>query len=148
MLDFMAHLSIFFHHQLIFDVSGKWPVPARGHGRNGYREFLSEALGISDQEFPRFVPLLLDRARVAYLPCPCGSGKQAKRCHLIVVNKLISTIGLARLRDQVSWINEVTWSDNPASSDTPKPEDGSPSFLSAEPSTPMQDTIRGTREPQ
>jgi hypothetical protein len=36
LLDFMAHLSIFFHHQLIFDVSGQWPVPARGHGRNGY----------------------------------------------------------------------------------------------------------------
>jgi SEC-C motif-containing protein len=119
LLDFMAHLSIFFHHQLLFDVSGKWPVSARGHGRNGYREFLSETLGISHQEFPRFVPLLVDGARIAYLPCPCGSGKHAKRCHLVLVNKLISKIGRARLRAQVAWINEVTWPEDPAPSDRP-----------------------------
>jgi hypothetical protein len=41
----------------------------------------------------------------------------------MVVNKLISKVGRARLRDQVSWINEVTWSDNPAPSDMPKSED-------------------------
>ena len=95
LLDFMAHLAVFFNHQLLFDVSGKWPVPARGHGRHGYREFLVEKLGISPQEFSSFVPLLVDGARVVYLPCPCGSAKQAKRCHLIVVHELISKIGRA-----------------------------------------------------
>ena len=56
LLDFMAHLATFFNHQLLFDVSGKWPVPARGHGRDGYREFLVEKLGISQEDFPRFIP--------------------------------------------------------------------------------------------
>jgi hypothetical protein len=63
LLDFMAHLAVFFNHQLLFDVSGKSPVPARGHGRHGYREFLVEKLGISPQEFSSFVPLLVDGAR-------------------------------------------------------------------------------------
>jgi hypothetical protein len=107
LLDFMAHLAIFFNHQLLFDISGKWPVPAMGHGRDGYREFLLEKLQISQEDFARFVPLLVDGSRVAYLPCPCGSGKHAKRCHLIVVNELISKIGRAALRDQVAWINEL-----------------------------------------
>jgi hypothetical protein len=122
LLDFMAHLAIFFNHQLLFDISGKWPVPARGHGRNGYREYLSETLGIAQQEFPRFVPLLIDGARVAYLPCPCGSGKQAKRCHLAVVNELIAKIGRSRLRDQVAWINEVTSPADSGASDTASTE--------------------------
>ena len=122
LLDFMAHLAIFFNHQLLFDVSGKWPVPARGHGREGYREFLVEKLGISQEEFPSFVPLLVDGARVTYLPCPCGSGKQAKRCHLVVVNELISRICRANLRDQVAWINEVTCPETPTASDTASAE--------------------------
>ena len=105
LLDFMAHLAIFFNHQLLFDVSGKWPVPARGHGRDGYREFLVEKLGISQEDFPRFISLLLDGAGMAYLPCPCGSGKYAKRCHLIVINKLVSKIGKTSLRECVASIN-------------------------------------------
>ena len=116
LLDFMAHLAVFFNHQLLFDVSGKWPVPARGHGRHGYREFLVEKLGISPQEFSSFVPLLVDGARVAYLPCPFGSGKQAKRCHLIVVHELISKIGRANLREQVAWIIEEPCAETPVAS--------------------------------
>lgn len=107
LLDFMAHLAIFFNHQLLFDINAKWPVPARGHGRDGYREFLVEKLRVSGQDFPSFIPLLLDGARVAYLPCPCGSGKQAKRCHLVVVNELLSKIGRASLREHVAWIKEA-----------------------------------------
>ena len=108
LLDFMAHLAIFFNHQLLFDVSGKWPVPARGHGRDGYREFLVEKLGISQEDFPRFIPLLLDGTGMAYLPCPCGSSKYAKRCHLPVINELVSKIGRTSLRERVTWINEVS----------------------------------------
>jgi hypothetical protein len=104
----MAQLAIFFNHQLIYDVSGKWPVAARGHGPDGYREFLVERLAISEQDFPKFIPLLTDGARVAYTPCPCGSGKQAKRCHVGAVNELISQIGRRRLRDRVLWISEMS----------------------------------------
>jgi hypothetical protein len=49
LLDFLAHVAIFFNHQLLFDMTGIWPVPARGHGPDGYREFLTEELGISPQ---------------------------------------------------------------------------------------------------
>ena len=108
LLDFMAQLVIFFNHQLVYDVSGKWPVAARGHGPDGYREFLAERLAISEQELPKFIPMLTDGARVAYTPCPCGSGKQAKRCHLAAVNQLISQIGRRPLRDRVLWINEMS----------------------------------------
>ena len=74
LLDFMAHLSIFFttNSSSMSAASGLFQPEVTGER---YREFLSETLGISHQEFPRFVPLLVDGARVAYLPCPCGSGE-------------------------------------------------------------------------
>jgi hypothetical protein len=102
----MTHLAVFLNNQLVFDSIGKWPAVARGHGRDGYREFLLEQLGISPADFEMFIPLLTDGRRVAYLPCPCGSGKQAIRCHMPIVNRLISKIGRSTLRDQVAWIAE------------------------------------------
>lgn len=107
MLDFMAHVAIFFGHQLLFDATTKWPIPAWGHGRDGYREFLVERLGVTEADFPNFIPLLLDGPRVAYLPCPCGSGKYAKRCHLRLVNELISRVGRSEVRGRVAWITEA-----------------------------------------
>lgn len=104
LLDFIAHVVIFFNHQILFDLTGKWPVPSRAHGRAGYREFLVETLGIPDVRFEAFVPLLLDGPRVAYLPCPCGSGRHSKWCHLLKVNELISKIGWTELREYVIWI--------------------------------------------
>lgn len=107
LLDYLAHVVIFFNHQLLFDVSHKWPVEARGHGPDGFQEFLIEELGITADQFFDFVPLLTDGPRVAYLPCPCGSGKHAKRCHLVLINRLISKIGRSDLRSCVEWIVRV-----------------------------------------
>ncbi len=106
LLDFMARLIVFLNHQLIFDVSRKWPVAFWGHGRDGYRQYLVEQLQIADADLAKFTELLTDGRRVAYLPCPCGSGKKARFCHLAVVDELASKIGRTRLKERVLWINE------------------------------------------
>jgi hypothetical protein len=104
LLDFIAELAIFLNCQILFDATGIWPIPSRGHGSTGYREFLVEKLGIADDLFDLFIPLLVDPYRVAYLPCPCGSGRLSRWCHGKTVNELISKIGRRELSERVVWI--------------------------------------------
>ncbi len=66
-----------------YDASGKWPFPARSHGREGEAEAIADALGIKDIGLARrFAATIFSTA--APTPdslCPCGFGRKVSECH-------------------------------------------------------------------
>lgn len=96
--DFLDELAVFFHRQLVFDVTQRWPGPAWDHGVFGYWQFVVEHLGGDRQASAFIAGVSLGRND----PCPCGSDRHYKRCHLQVHEDLARRIGpieLKRLRD-------------------------------------------------
>src|SRR5207344_894192 len=108
-VTFIDHVVEFFYKQLIFEANGhrRWPGAARGHGTAGFKEFLSEALGIEGSVLTRFVPVLADWSQAdKYQPCPCGSGKKMRWCHGVVVVALLGRLGRGRVERQVrAWLD-------------------------------------------
>lgn len=95
---FLDELAVFFHRQLVFDVTGTWPGREWDHGDNGYLEYLLEELGGDPallDALTRAVPLSSGGRNA---PCPCGSGRKYKRCHLNRVETLAHRLGSLRLQ--------------------------------------------------
>lgn len=105
LLRFIDQVSVFFHRQLVFEAGGrkKWPGPARGHGRNGYVEFLRDELNASEEVFSRLLPAFQNyRDFFKYDCCPCGSGKLFKWCHDGQVKEILQKAGKRNIQDRLA----------------------------------------------
>lgn len=66
-----------------------WPFGERSHGGAGIIESYSELLGTNDERIVlQYVDYLSKPALKGHWPCPCGSGKKLRHCHLIEVQEL------------------------------------------------------------
>ena len=94
LLMFLHQVAIFFEKQLIYNVLHRWPGKQRGHGEQGYREWMCEVLQIEETKLHRFIPTLLGKSCGATAPCPCDSNLKFRRCHRDRVAKIISLVDL------------------------------------------------------
>ncbi len=96
--DFLLQVIVFFDRQLIYDITEEWPGPAYGHGRDGYLEFIQEELGAEAYLFPSLLSVITKPGSVdRNAPCPCGSQKKYKYCHMNLVEKIQRRIGFQNL---------------------------------------------------
>jgi hypothetical protein len=94
--NFLDHVSTFFERQLIYDAAPdkRWAWGERGHGVDGYIEFIQEALGGDVSAVSNFVGLLSGREKIdPNSECPCGKGKKLKYCHAKRLASLIERLG-------------------------------------------------------
>ena len=91
-INFLDAVTGYLEKQVIYDLNGgNWPGPDEPHGGVAFaRFFLEEALGPRRQTggevFNRLLNMLYSERGVGpkvgrNMPCPCGSGKKAKKCH-------------------------------------------------------------------
>lgn len=93
---FLDQVSTFFERQLILDASPnkRWAWGQRGHGVEGYIEFIEDTLGGDTSLVSNFAGLLSGREEIApSSDCPCERGKKYKYCHGKSVAKLIEHLG-------------------------------------------------------
>jgi hypothetical protein len=108
--EFLDQVSTFFERQLILDASPdkRWAWGQRGHGIEGYIEFIQEALAGDASLISNLAGLLSGREQIAQnSDCPCKGGKKYKSCHAKGVARLIEQLGvhnpfLRPREDQVS----------------------------------------------
>lgn len=96
---FLDELAVFFHRQLIYDLTSEWPGPSYSHGRDGYLEFIQEQLGSDAALTEALLAVITMETRIGPNDiCTCGSGKKFKKCHLEVVERIQGRIGVGRVR--------------------------------------------------
>ena len=94
--SFLDQVATFFERQLIYDASpGKlWAWGQRGHGIEGYIEWVQETLGTDSSLITNFTGLLSGKEEIApNSQCPCQSGKKYKHCHSRHIVKLLTRLG-------------------------------------------------------
>jgi hypothetical protein len=70
-----------------------WPHGERAHGADGICQFYGEAIGIDQPAKVLQALHYLSKERVkGHWPCPCGSGKTMRNCHLEAILKLHARI--------------------------------------------------------
>jgi hypothetical protein len=101
LLRFLDQLTLFFDRQLTYEATGVWPGGERPHGWDSATvDFVLELLNGDQQLLEALTPTLANRpATGRNSPCPCGSTRKFKRCHLETVERISRRVGLARLRD-------------------------------------------------
>lgn len=94
LLDFLqGPVNAFFVGQLHFEQFGTWPFGQRSHGPAGVVEFYAEKLGTQDRRaIVAAVDYLRYREIKGHWPCPCGSGKRLRDCHMPKILALRRTI--------------------------------------------------------
>jgi hypothetical protein len=98
---FLEEVAVFFDRQLVYDAEGKgtWPGKQRGHGSNGYIEFVQELLDGDQQLLTVLAPIFANVSDIGRnRQCPCGSGLKYKKCHLTTVEEISRRVGWVTLR--------------------------------------------------
>jgi hypothetical protein len=96
---FLDQLAIFFDKQLTYDLTGDWAWPAYAHEVEGYVEFVKEQLGNDMALVEALLRVITLKTSVGpNEQCPCASGTKFKKCHLPIVEKIQSRIGIARIK--------------------------------------------------
>ncbi len=73
----------YFLSQALVSLGQPWPFGQRKHGAEGICEFYSGLLGTSDQAIiTQYVECLSRKEVKGHWPCPCGSGKKIRQCHM------------------------------------------------------------------
>jgi hypothetical protein len=88
---FLDQLALFYERQLIMALNpeASWPGGGWGHNEHGYIEYLRREWGLSDAAMRRMASAFASR-RHTKSSCPCGSGRQYRRCHLAKVEQFRS----------------------------------------------------------
>lgn len=78
----LDQLLVFYHRQLMMEagVVDVFPGPQRGHGGFGYLDYLKESWATDDATVRRLRFALAGKQDPKSV-CPCGSGRQYRRCH-------------------------------------------------------------------
>jgi hypothetical protein len=96
---FLDELTVFFHRQLIYDITGSWPGPEYDHGTNGYVQFIREQLADDEALAASLLPVITMQEAVGRNDlCPCGAGKKFKRCHLEVVGTIQRLVRIDKIK--------------------------------------------------
>lgn len=98
---FLEEVAVFFDRQLVYDAEGKgtWPGEQRGHGYNGYAEFVQELLGGDQQLLILLAPIFANVSGIGRnSQCPCGSGLKYKKCHMSTVEEISRKVGFVTIR--------------------------------------------------
>ncbi len=113
--NFLTEVAVFFHRQLIYDVTRVWPGPARSHGAKGYQEFMCEMLGGDEKLMHSLAPVFADVSTVGpQSPCPCGSGRLYGICHHSKVREIERRVGKQFLvASFLPIVDEMVVRDNP-----------------------------------
>lgn len=100
---------VWFDKRLIYERTGKWPGPAEKHGTQAKIDLILEKAGLQEsQSVKTWVDQIYNSALQdgrymsldVYGPCPCGSGKALKFCHLEDMRflfKLVKEVAILRL---------------------------------------------------
>lgn len=81
-LEFLdGPVRTFFLAQSIVSLGGEWPHGERSHHALGLIEFYQKLLDTDDVALVFRYVAYLARSNPKGLPCPCGSGLKAKKCH-------------------------------------------------------------------
>jgi len=101
--SFLEEAAVFFDQQLVYEAGGRgeWPGEQRGHGDEGYLEYIEDKLGGDRHLLAVFAPILLglQKGRVqSNDPCPCGSRRKYKRCHKPHVEELERRMGSGNIQ--------------------------------------------------
>lgn len=96
---FLDQVALFFDRQLVCDATGRWPGEAWQHGVHGYWDFIVEEVGREKAADWFVAGVSLGRNT----PCPCGSKRRYKRCHLPGFEALARRIGRAWLDRVLEW---------------------------------------------
>lgn len=84
----LDQLLTFYHRQLMMEagVVDVFPGPQRGHGGFGYLDYLKDVWGTDDATLRR-LRFAIAGKQEPKSACPCGSGRQYRRCHLGAVTR-------------------------------------------------------------
>ncbi len=97
----------YFISQTAFELTGTWPFGQRSHGPQGFFEFYAEKLGTSDVRVVlRLMALMRKKEIKGHWPCPCGSRKRLRNCHLGIVREFRQRTCLARIDKSYCMIRE------------------------------------------
>jgi hypothetical protein len=85
--------------------SGEWP-----HGPEGIAAFYMSVLGINDHARIRSTLEVIEAKKIrAQHPCPCGSDRAIRHCHLGVFKRLRDRIPRAQIRQSLVILRSNTW---------------------------------------
>ncbi len=101
LLRFLDEAILFFERQLIQEMypGEPWPGGERGHGEQGYEEYVLELLGGDEGLLSALAPVLAGAARVGRNDrCPCRRGRKYKKCCLGRVEEIERRVGITVLR--------------------------------------------------
>ena len=85
--SFLEYLTTPLHNyflgQCVVEAGGAWPFSEHRHGLNGVIDFYKERFGTDDAKVVvRLLELVVSGRFKGHWPCPCGSGKKLRKCHL------------------------------------------------------------------
>lgn len=94
LLDFLnVPVRNYFIGFCLVEMGEPWPFGQRSHGAEGIFEYYGELLGTDDrQTLVRYIECLSKPTLKGYWDCPCGSGKQIRKCHFPLLNDLRAKI--------------------------------------------------------
>ncbi len=106
LVDFLnGPLRNYFICQSLVEGGDPWPMEELGHGPDGIRTSYAELLGTDDISVIRnYVACLAAKQAKGHWPCPCGSGKRLRNCHLKQVVELRMKISQADASRSLSYL--------------------------------------------
>ena len=93
--DFMRDpLQSYFESQTYFEMHGDWPYGQRSHGVQGVVEAFADVLGVAPQiaVIHDYLTVLAREQPKGHHPCPCGSGRRLRHCHLELVRGMAGRV--------------------------------------------------------
>lgn len=128
LMDFLnGPVRSYFANQSLIEM-GKtdvWCAGEWGHGADGIVEFYESLLGTRDRAVIwEYLKLLKHDVVKGHWPCPCGSGKKLRKCHLEVVRELQARIPppvAARSEERLRQALSSTLSSSPRRGDRIRP---------------------------
>ena len=86
----------------------KWPFGERSHGEAGIIESYSELLGTREEAaIIQYVECLSKPNLKGHWPCPCGSGKKLRQCHLPFINDLRQKVSVSDAAKSLSFLKRA-----------------------------------------
>jgi hypothetical protein len=96
----------FFLGQIVFEEEKRWPFGEHPHGLPGLFAAYGHHLGAADPAaVTRFLDDLTKEKILGHWPCPCGSGKILRSCHVTHVRALqrrVSPAAARGMRDRIA----------------------------------------------
>ena len=106
LVDFLnGPVRNFFICQTLVESGDPWPMEQLAHGADGIRASYAEFLGTDDVNVIRgYLACLAAKQVKGHWPCPCGSGKRLRHCHLMRVLDLRKKISTADASKSLTYL--------------------------------------------